>query len=492
MYLSEYIPKNEIPTWENQNIVIDYPVGTGKTSFIKKTVLPYCKQNKKRVLYLVNRKALKHQQQQEMKEAGAKLWTYQTLEACIKNDTPISHFDWIVCDEAHYFFLDSLFNPHTYLSFQWIMKQESSTKIFISATCDSLLQYFDDNQIQYIPYHGERDYSYIDSLIFFHNIDDMKQIINSIPDDEKILVFTSAQNGKSLHKQFKNSDFLCSESNKKYSDDMKKLQESIEKDECFPSRILFTTIVLDNGINIVDEKVKHVIIDTFDKDTIVQCLGRKRIQGQEKIRVYINNWAASLDYIKQESLKDYEPAEYLKKHGEQAFKLEYVFKLLTIGDCVFFNIIPNPTKTLCVNECKYHFLKKRLEWIEELTYNPWKYVKYIANLFQKEPVFWNKEKLIKALSDFFNSYCGQKVIGDTKETFIKELDAILFSAKKNANWHLTNQSHDKIMQILFHYFLPFGIKESKETKGKYKNRIAWKIIARRVTNKPCIVSELKY
>ena len=47
---------------------------------------------------------------------------------------------------------------------------------------------------------------------------------------------------------------------------------------------------MDNGISIKDENVKHVILDVYDFETIVQCVGRKRIEKDEDfINVYIRH-----------------------------------------------------------------------------------------------------------------------------------------------------------------------------------------------------------
>ena len=46
-------------------------------------------------------------------------------------------------------------------------------------------------------------------------------------------------------------------------------------------RFLFTTIALDNGIDIKDFKVKHIICNVFDFDSVVQCFGRKRVINKD-------------------------------------------------------------------------------------------------------------------------------------------------------------------------------------------------------------------
>ncbi len=64
MYISEKIG-DEYKTWgtskSNRYILFDAGTGTGKTHFILNKLLPFCKENGKRILYFCNRRALKNQ-----------------------------------------------------------------------------------------------------------------------------------------------------------------------------------------------------------------------------------------------------------------------------------------------------------------------------------------------------------------------------------------------------------------------------------------------
>ncbi|GBG56592.1 hypothetical protein SPFL3102_00404 [Sporomusaceae bacterium FL31] len=55
----------------------------------------------------------------------------------------------------------------------------------------------------------------------------------------------------------------------------------------FEKKVLITTSVIDNGINIDDPLVKNVVILVFDKGSFLQMLGRRRVRSNEKITVYI-------------------------------------------------------------------------------------------------------------------------------------------------------------------------------------------------------------
>ena len=50
---------------------------------------------------------------------------------------------------------------------------------------------------------------------------------------------------------------------------------------------MISTNVIDNGVNINDPTVKHVVIHTYDRISAVQMAGRRRLKGKERINLYI-------------------------------------------------------------------------------------------------------------------------------------------------------------------------------------------------------------
>ena len=58
----------------------------------------------------------------------------------------------------------------------------------------------------------------------------------------------------------------------------------------FDSQILISTSVIDNGVSIIDKSVKNIVIISFDKISFLQKLGRKRLDENEKITIYIPNF----------------------------------------------------------------------------------------------------------------------------------------------------------------------------------------------------------
>lgn len=59
----------------------------------------------------------------------------------------------------------------------------------------------------------------------------------------------------------------------------------------FDKRILITTKVLDNGVDIKDKKIKHIFSEILDVDSAIQALGRKRkISDDDHCTFYIKNY----------------------------------------------------------------------------------------------------------------------------------------------------------------------------------------------------------
>ena len=69
-----------------------------------------------------------------------------------------------------------------------------------------------------------------------------------------------------------------------------KTLENIIKKEQFEQRVVIATKVLDNGVNIKDPQLKHIVIDAYEKTEFLQMLGRKRwINEEDHAFLYIKN-----------------------------------------------------------------------------------------------------------------------------------------------------------------------------------------------------------
>lgn len=67
----------------------------------------------------------------------------------------------------------------------------------------------------------------------------------------------------------------------------RKQLKQLESKQSFSCKVLITTSVLDCGINILDDAVQNIVIFEAEKTTFLQMLGRVRIRGDRKIRLFI-------------------------------------------------------------------------------------------------------------------------------------------------------------------------------------------------------------
>ena len=147
-YISEIISEDEIDTWDNGNVVIiSADTDSGKSHFIKHKLAGYAKKNGKKILMLCHRKLCADQFKYEVKNIGnddvISIMTYQKLEFT-RDTTILDKYDYIVCDEFHYFLDDSEFNMNTDISFNKILNQSNSIRIFMSATGDDMKTYLSE------------------------------------------------------------------------------------------------------------------------------------------------------------------------------------------------------------------------------------------------------------------------------------------------------------------------------------------------------------
>lgn len=282
----------EVPNFQNWTeglYLVDAPCGTGKSYFVFHTLYPFAKENNKKLIVFSNRNALKRQQELQAEGTDIELITYQKLEYNqylngdwnVRRSVPdlmqeLEGYDYIVLDEAHYLFQDARFNRNTEVILSMIERYRlSKVIIMLSATPDLLKSYFGDRIKE--TYEAEADYSYIQKAYCYTSKDAAYKILDSIPQNEKAVFFgDSRERLKELHRRYSDSAYLCSD-NETTSD----VFEQITSTERFACRFLFTTKVLDNGVNLTDRTIKHIIIEQTDLIDFIQCLGRKRVQDEE-------------------------------------------------------------------------------------------------------------------------------------------------------------------------------------------------------------------
>lgn len=311
IYVSNIITEEEIKKIEQQkkaNIFINTPTATGKSTFVLQTLYNHCKANNKKMLLLVHRSSVFNQFKNLMLEYKHTdkniiiLKTYQSLEAYfIKHHIykDLSQFDYIVCDEGHYFCSpDTTFNYNIDLSLETIMNTKA-TRLFMSATMGGLGVVLDsvydvkitDEDTYTLP----TDYSYINEFKFFKKNITIENIIDEklSTTDEKIIVFCNKNDKlKKLIEKYQDvATVYVSKSNKyglyDYVDEDEK--SFVEQNGYFNKRLLLATSVLDCGFTFKDEKLTTMIIaNVLDFGQVQQMVGRKRlIDDNDYLNLYI-------------------------------------------------------------------------------------------------------------------------------------------------------------------------------------------------------------
>ena len=292
----------------NSNILISAGMGTGKTTFALDVLGAYAKRNNKRILYLSNRKALNKEIYDKINDNKLKgivfPITYHKLQKVLldkgknkaqnKIDKSIyDDIDYIICDECHYFITDSWTNI-TDISYEYILNHQQAIKLYMSATGFYLYDIL-ENDLQKlnkkkVNYYLPNDFSHVEKINFFSQQEYVNNLINSLPAHEKLIYFNrKLDNLLELHEQYKdNSSFVCSDKNKQYKDNITKDALVNHK---LTNQLTFVTTVWDNGINIIDSSVRHIVIDIVDLVTLIQCIGRRRIiNDNDKVILHIRNW----------------------------------------------------------------------------------------------------------------------------------------------------------------------------------------------------------
>ena len=397
---------------------------------------------------------------------------YQFLESKILSGEDLfglfSQYDYIVYDEVHYIFSDSQFNRNTDLLIEPI-KNGLRDKIFIflTATPQALLDYQPHFDFKYTM---ESDYSYIRKIYTYTSENIAESILQNIPQNEKAIYFSSnAKTALELSQKFSNASFYCSTSNRLAEFSNKKILSQIATNSCFQDRFLFTTKVLDNGINIKDPAVRHILIDMSDLISFLQCLGRKRVLNEDDtICLYIKNYHnGNLKYMLRGLEDKLRFVREFQKTPEMEFKKKY-------RKVRFDEVIDNDFR---INLAKYQNYKTQSRLLKQMLWGfPGKrsFISFICNAlnYNIDDVENGNEVFEKtSIQDLLKRYTKTKMFSGERENFKRSFFNSIFSPKKT---NYRRRGLRSINAILQEDNLPFLLSSRKETKkGKYRNKYYW-------------------
>lgn len=265
------------------------------------------------------------------------LMTYQQLEAMIANDREsalkeLDRFDIVIADEVHYFLNDATFNPKTRLSAEAVlMYLAHKTRYLLSATMDNvkpiILQpwkFFDpifspqerycfpiktgntsqlyNHAVHFTVYDMPADYSYLNVSYFKSNESIIDHIVNSGKEEKWLYFVPSKKQGESLVKEINTlyketypnrnigepAAFISADYRNKDKVQMQRIMDEITRFEDTNMKVLVTTPVLDNGINLKSEHLLNIVIHADNSISFIQMLGRRRLLTRnDKVNLYI-------------------------------------------------------------------------------------------------------------------------------------------------------------------------------------------------------------
>lgn len=493
---NDLITPEVINIWrKGQGIIFNGGTGTGKTYCITHNLATKCRKEDKTILYLCNRNALFNKVLKEVKDNNLqdviKVRTYQWLEAMINNGKEIKVYDYIVADECHYFMSDS-WTDFTDISYKFLISQIYSIVIYMSATAKDVFSQLTKGNIvnKNDIYIIKKDYSYVKNIELMYKPNAKDTIIETTIEnllnntDDKIIFFCkSLKYGYELYNKFKDNAYLYCSQNKKNDKYLKVATlDCIKEDKenniiTFDKRLLITTSALDNGIDIIDRSVKHIITDIWDFDIMVQCLGRKRpIDNTDWCNFYIRNYSnKQLGNIKGGLGTILNPA-ILFKENKDKFKDTYLKNDRQFHNTLLYN--DAESTELKLNLVKFNKMKIDYRTLDKWIEKNYKY--YLVCLFdaKENNIQVVDSKMLHELSQeeilikYLESLIGLKLFKEQQEELstliIKEL--IHTSSKIDYRTKILKPSTlESIIRIQLE--LPYVVSESKkESKGEMRGK----------------------
>ena len=331
-------------------VFIDADTGAGKSTFAMQHVCKLAEERGVNVLIVTNRVGVANQSKRSIMEIhGGKsgiafeysdfqnisqidnviFCNYQGLNSYL-NRVKEKNIGYVIFDECHYFFADSMFANNThYLLKKAIKAFKNVTRIYMTATRWGVLAkirkyesellgrrsielraLFDQYPIletygmsekmmyarpgELTIYDFPRKEKKIKLVPLPHSVRDRDykpiiDLVNNSPADEKWMIFVeSKEKGKDLKAALEEA--LDEKNLVSYVDAAMKdspVWTNLILHERFETRVLIATAVADCGVNVWDPAVKHLVVMSTEHTRFIQEVGRKRLADEEEVSVYV-------------------------------------------------------------------------------------------------------------------------------------------------------------------------------------------------------------
>ena len=311
--------------------LIAAPTGFGKTYWVLHEILPRVIQGGGKMLLVSNRVAVSYQQKLEIMKlidtseiccltpegvlrktdfGPVNIMTLQALDLFLSTPDGKEYareVSVLVVDEVHYFTADVSFNPNAARLLKVIPQLfNKSVRIYMTATPEDVLRPLAQAEANakrpMIERTGARFsplalgqapvinlYRYESSkyqslpIRYFEEYDELYPVIENSGDGKWLIFVSNKSVGESIKEEISDAVFVSSDSKGSVA------WNELLSEEQSHHHVLITTSVLDCGVNIHDDKLKHVVIPFEDRVTFMQALGRKRFENEPNFTLYIKS-----------------------------------------------------------------------------------------------------------------------------------------------------------------------------------------------------------
>ena len=276
---------------------------------------------------------------------------------------------YIVFDEVHYLIDDSDFNKGVNIIAEYLIQNyitpegqllSNATRIFMSGSMEEMfivfqqMGYYFDTAKVYCNYYPRSNFNEIlnelNKLMYFESPDHIvslptdysyispymyKEYSDIVPlikdsNDKWLIFINSKKQGNELCNEInsvcgENTAVFLNADNKR-SKDMTDTYQNLLNNERFENKVLITTNVIYNGVNIKDKALKNIVIPMTTVPIMKQQIGRKRLSaGDNSLNVYFPK--ASYDDIR----------KHFKKNIDDYFEIKNAEHSIATGNVTAIN-----------------------------------------------------------------------------------------------------------------------------------------------------------
>ena len=188
--------------------------------------------------------------------------------------------------------------------FEELKNPSSPERIDQAVACLKPMDYPEPWKVISLPNDYSRYHVY-----YYHTDDELLRRIEQTPEEKWLIFSMNSEAGIELTEQinwflhaddvavFLDSALIHTKSTSNSERRARRIQRAqntyceIRDTSRFSCRVLVTTTVLDNGVNLHDRALRHIVLPTHDKTEFMQMIGRKRLAEGETANLYIQETA---------------------------------------------------------------------------------------------------------------------------------------------------------------------------------------------------------